>query len=80
VSKRDKLIQKIIDGNSDITPEEAIKILKMLGFWATPTSGSHLTFRKPNRPSVTVVLTQDPLKPYMLEKLHEVLKIERYIK
>ena len=74
MSKREKLIQKIFNGKQDVTPDEAVKILEMLEFKATPTSGSHLTFRKPNNPSVTIVLTQDPLKPYMLEKLQEVLK------
>jgi predicted RNA binding protein YcfA (HicA-like mRNA interferase family) len=80
MSKRDKLIQKILDGNSDVTPDEAIKILKMLDFKAssTATGGSHLTFRKPNSQSVTIVLTQNPLKSYMLEKLQETLRKEGY--
>ena len=71
MSKRGKLIQKIFEGNSDVTPNEAVKILEMLDFKATPTDGSHLTFRKQNRLSITIVLTQNPLKPYMLEKLQE---------
>ena len=79
MSKREKLIQKIFQGNTDVTPDEAVKILEMLGFKATPTGGSHLTFREPNHPSVTIVLTQNPLKPYLFEKLQEVLKNEGYI-
>ena len=78
MSKRNKLIQKIIQGGSDVTPDEAVKILEMLDFVASPTGGSHLTFRKPNRPSVTIVLTQTPLKSYLLEKLQETLKNEGY--
>ena len=78
MSKRDKLIQKIFRGKADVTPDEAMKILEMLDFVATPTGGSHLTFRKPHRPSVTIVLTQDPLKSYLLEKLQEALKNEGY--
>jgi len=78
MSKREKLIKKIYLGNSDVTPDEAIKILEMLGFMATPTGSSHLTFRKPNRKSVTVVLVQNPLKPYLLEKLQEALSNEGY--
>ena len=73
MSKSEKLIQKIFRGNTDVTPNEAIKILEKLGFKATVTDGSHLTFRKPNRPSVTIVLTQNPLKSYLLEKLEEAL-------
>jgi len=78
MSKRDKLIQKILKGNSDVTPDEAIKILEMLKFKATVSGGSHLTFRKPNRHSVTIVLTQNPLKPYLLEKLQAALMNEGY--
>jgi predicted RNA binding protein YcfA (HicA-like mRNA interferase family) len=78
VSTRDKFIQKILKGKSDVAPDEAVKVLEMLGFTASPTGGSHLTFRKPNRPSVTIVLTQNPLKPYLLEKLQETLKNEGY--
>ena len=78
MSKRDKLIQKIFKGNTDVTPDEAVKILEMLEFKAAPVGGSHLTFRKPNRPSVTIVLTQNPLKPYILEKLQEALMNEGY--
>jgi len=78
VSRRDKLIQKIFRGKADVTPDEAVKILEMLGFSASPTGGSHLTFRKPNSPSVTIVLTQNPLKSYLLEKLQETLRKEGY--
>ena len=42
MTKYDKLIQKIFAGKSDVTPDEAIKILEMLDFKATPTGGSHL--------------------------------------
>jgi len=79
MSKRDKLIQKIFEGKSDVTPDEAIGILKILNFKATPVDGSHLTFRKQNCPSVTIVLTQNPLKLYLLEKLKEALKHEGYV-
>ena len=78
MSKRDKLIQKIFKGDSDVTPDEAVKILEMLDFKAAATGSSHRTFRKLNRPSVTLVLTQNPLKAYLLEKLQEALKNEGY--
>ena len=79
MSKRDKLIQKILEGKSDVTPDDAIRILEMLDFKTTPTDGSHRTFRKQNCSSVTIILTQNPLKPYLLEKLQEALKHEGYI-
>ena len=78
MSKREKLIQKIFKGKSDVSSDDAVKILKMLGFKAAVTDGSHLTFRKPNSPSLTIVLTQNPVKPYLLEKIQEVLKNEGY--
>ena len=78
MSKFDKLIQRVFIGKSDITPDEAVKILEKLGYFASPASGSHCTFRKPNRASVTIILTQNPLKSYLLEKLQEALKNEGY--
>ena len=78
MSKQNKLIKKIFKGNSDVTPDEAVKILEMLDFRATPAGGSHLTFRKSNRSSITIVLAQNPLKPYLLEKLQEALINEGY--
>ena len=80
MSKRDKLIQKILNEKSEITPDEAKKVLEQFGFVADGPAGgsSHLTFRKPNSQSVTIVLTQNPLKPYMVAKLQAVLKNEGY--
>ncbi|MCL2042843.1 MAG: type II toxin-antitoxin system HicA family toxin [Treponema sp.] len=67
MSKREKLIQKILKGHSDVCPDEAERILEMLGFKAAPSGGSHQTYRKQNRPSVTIVITQNPIKPYLIE-------------
>jgi len=64
MSKRDKLIQKILKGETEITPADA--------------KNSHITYRKANVPSVTIVLTQNPLKPYMVQKLQAALKNEGY--
>ena len=78
MSKRSKLIQKILKGSSDVSLDEAIKILELLKFKAVSTGSSHLTYRKQNCSSITIILTQDPLKPYLLEKLQEALKHEGY--
>ncbi|MCD7740293.1 MAG: type II toxin-antitoxin system HicA family toxin [Candidatus Gastranaerophilales bacterium] len=80
MSKREKLIKKILNGKSDISPDEAIKLLESFGFTGTSPKGgsSHLTFRKQNAKSITIVLTQNPLKPYMIEKLKEILQYEEY--
>jgi len=78
MGKHEKLIKRIFEGKSDIRPEEVINLLKKFNFKATATGGSHLTFRKSNCQSVTIVLTQNPLKPYIIEKLQETLKKEGY--
>ena len=78
MSKHDKLVQRIFNGKADVAPSEAVNILEKLGYRASSTSGSHRTFRKSDRPSITIVLTQNPLKPYLVEKLQEALKQEGY--
>jgi predicted RNA binding protein YcfA (HicA-like mRNA interferase family) len=78
MGKYEKLIKRIFEGKSDITLEEAMNILNKLDYKSTPTSGSHRTFRKSDRQSVTIILTQNPLKPYLVEKLQEMLKQEGY--
>ena len=78
MTKREKLIAKILNGKSNITPKEAISILEYFGYVATSPAGgsSHLTFRKINENSITIVLTQNPIKPYIIEKLQIVIKKE----
>ena len=78
MSIHEKLIKRIFEGKSNVTPDEAVKVLKKLGYKASSTSGSHLTFRKLNCKSVTIILTQNPLKPYLLDKLQETIKNEGY--
>jgi len=80
MSKRDKLIQKVLNGKSGISPQEAAKLLESLGYKSAGPANrsSHLTFRKSYRYSITIVLTQNPLKPYMVEKLQTALKNEGY--
>jgi len=80
MSKKDKIIQKILAGNSIITIEEAEKILLILGYDAEqPASGSsHITYRKRDCNSVTLVLTQKELKNYLTKKLQEALRKAGY--
>lgn len=78
MGKRDKLIKKILQSNSTIKIEEAISILLYLGYFAEKTGSSHETYRKIDTPSVTVVLTQKELKPYMVEKIKDALRKAGY--
>ena len=78
MGKHEKLVKRIFEGASDITLNEAINILTKLDFKSTVTGGSHRTFRKLNRQSITIVLTQNPIKPYLVEKLQDILRQEGY--
>lgn len=78
MTKKEKLIQKVLKGKSDISPSEACSILFDFGYKATsPASGSsHITFRKQNAMPITIVLTQNPLKPYLVSKIQDAIKKE----
>ncbi len=76
MTKLEKLIQKILEGQSIITIDEAEKMLQKLEYTAEKATGSHITYRKENRESVTLVLTTKELKPYMLKKLQKALQDE----
>ncbi len=80
MTKRDKLIKKVLKGNSIITIEEAQKLLNFLGYDAEqPASGSsHITYRKKDCNSVTLILTQKELKYYLVKKLQEALRKAGY--
>lgn len=75
MSKRDKLIQQILNGNN-ISYEEAEKILIYLGYIAeAPNSGSsHITFRKDPLEKITLVLNRKELKPYQIKMLQDALR------
>ena len=75
MTKRDKLIQKILDGKR-IPYSDAENILISLGYTPKIPSGgsSHVTFRKNNCEQITLVKTQNPLKDYLMKQIREVLK------
>ena len=75
MSKRDKLIQKIMSGG-DITFAQAEKLLIDLGYESEfPQGGSsHKTFRKSSCEKITLVVTQKPLKKYAIKMLQTALK------
>lgn len=79
MSKRDKLIAKILAGIC-ITFAEAEKLLLDLGYQSEfPQGGSsHKTFRKQNCNMITLVSTQKPLKKYAMKMIIEALIKEGY--
>ena len=75
MSKRDKLIQKIISGGS-ITFAEAERLLTDLGYKSEfpQGGGSHKTFRKSGCDKITLVATQKPLKKYAMKMIQAALE------
>lgn len=81
MTKFDKLIAKILKGDSIITIDEAIRVLEKIGYSSRqPKSGSsHITFFKPDyQNNITLVLTQKELKPYQIDAIQEALRKEGY--
>lgn len=78
MSTRDKLIEKILNGNK-IKTSEAKKILEFLNYeYKTTSGGSHRTYRKKGRIPITIVLTKDETPYYTVEDLQNALKQEGY--
>jgi hypothetical protein len=76
VSKRDKLIQKILS-NQTITFSEADKVLIILGYISECPGSSHITYRKDANNLITLVIRKE-LKPYEVKKIQDILKKEGY--
>jgi predicted RNA binding protein YcfA (HicA-like mRNA interferase family) len=77
MGKRSKLIQKIMSfGN--VSYKEAEKVLLSLGYDSRYPNGgsSHISFRKENRTTITLVSTQKPVKRYLLEKIQNAILLE----
>ena len=81
MSKRDKLIKKILDGACITFAEaEKEKLLIDLGYTSEfPQSGSsHKTFRKSGCDKITLVATQKPLKKYAMKMIQAALIKEEF--
>ena len=75
MSRKDKLIQKILE-EKELTYNEAEKVLLDLGYVKrTPASGSsHVTFTKDKFNIITLVKTQSPLKKYAIKLIKEAIQ------
>lgn len=76
MSKRDKLIQKIMTGRN-VSYEEAETILIHLGF-VVEVSGSHHVFRKKGHLLNVSLKIRSELKSYQIKLLQEVLEQHGY--
>lgn len=79
MSKRNKLIQKIMEG-ACITFAEAERLLTDLGYESEFPQGdsSHKTFRKTGCDKITLVATQKPLKKYAMKMIQATLTKEGF--
>ncbi len=79
MSKRDKLIQKILNGQS-IDFKDAEKLLTDIGYVSEYPQGgsSHKTFRKKGCEKITLVSYQGPIKQYALKLIQQALINEGY--
>lgn len=74
VTKKDKLIEKILDGKI-ITTKEAQKVLDWLGYSENISrKGSHATYRKENKTPITIVLTNKDVPHYILDMLQKAVE------
>ena len=74
MGKREKLINKII-GLGNISFKEAEGLLKDYGY-VEGSSGSHHTFRKKGRPSVTIVYRNPHIHREAVRDLKRIIEIE----
>ena len=79
MTRLDKLIQKILKGNTLISMDETIKVLTSLGYEAQKQNSgtSHITYKKTNS-RITLVLNRKELKNYQLNELQAILKKEGF--
>ena len=78
MSKFDKLIKRILDGQS-ISYEEAEKLLSSLGF-IMKSEGAHHVFRRKGYAKNISIKKRPQLFPYQIKDLKEVLKDHGYPK
>lgn len=76
MSKRDKLILKILEGRT-VSYDEAEALLKYLGF-SVEVTGSHHVFRKKGYPQNVSLKIRAELKSYQITLLREVLEQHGY--
>ncbi len=72
MTKRDKLIQKIMQGK-DISSDEAEKILLYFGYELINREGSHVTYGKKNRNHITIVVNKKEMKSYQIKLVQEAI-------
>lgn len=75
MSKREKLIKRLLQKPSDMRFAEIDLILKYFGFSHTGTKGSHFIYERGGE-SISIVKHGKNIKKYTLEELIELLNLE----
>ena len=76
MTRRGKLIEKIMSGESDrnISFAELSRFLEMLGFTGKNTGGSHIVYRKEGIPPLNIQPAKDgKAKGYQLDQVREIV-------
>jgi predicted RNA binding protein YcfA (HicA-like mRNA interferase family) len=62
----------------EVSYKEAEKVLLSLGYDNQYPNGgsSHVSFRKKNRQTITLVCTKEPVKRYLIEKIQNAVLME----
>ena len=79
MTKRDKLINRILEGKT-VSNDGAVNLLEFLGFKTrkkTRTGSSHMVLVKDEQ-SITLVLNRKELKGYQVKLLQDILRKEGY--
>jgi len=76
MSKREKLIQKILQGKN-VSSEEAEQILIYFGYTLNSQRGSHKTYEKAGCDHITIVSNRREILHYQVKYIQEVIKNEQ---
>ncbi|MFA7659060.1 MAG: type II toxin-antitoxin system HicA family toxin [Candidatus Gastranaerophilaceae bacterium] len=72
MTKRDKLVQKILD-MKPISSNDAEKILMYFGYSVVNREGSHITYGKLNKKHITLVVNKKEMKYYQIKLIQEAI-------
>lgn len=75
MSQLEKLIEKIKRSKTDIPLNDLIKLLSGNGYERVRQKGSHIHFRKPNAPFITVPVHQQKVKIVYVKEILKLLDV-----
>ena len=75
MSQFEKLIEKLKRSKTDVPLNDLKKILTSVGYEPTRQKGSHIHFRKPNAPFLTVPTHQQKVKIVYVKEILKLLDL-----